>query len=40
MLNFIILTVQVMTALLEQKAAALLQYFALGQFERVVIFQE
>lgn len=32
MLQFIILTVQVRTALLEQKAAALLQHFALGQF--------
>lgn len=32
MLKFIILTEQVRTALLEQKAAALPQHFALGQF--------
>lgn len=32
MLKFIILTVEVRTALLEQEAAALLQHFALGQF--------
>lgn len=32
MLQFIVSTAQVRTALLEQKAAALLQHFALGQF--------